>query len=91
MVGAVVVREQRRLGQKLVFEGLIREKETNSTGLGQSAVLRCVGLLVVRRIWHVGRLGNRGGKRVSLSRSQGFRRTWSAQLAEQRLTTCGYC
>ena len=67
VVGAVVVRQQRRLDRKLVFEGLIREKETNSTGLGQSAVLRSVELLVVRRIWHVGRRRNRGGKRFSLS------------------------
>ena len=59
VVGAVVVRQKRRFGQKLVFEGLIREKETNSTGLGQSAILRSVKLLVVRRIWHVGRLKGR--------------------------------
>ena len=76
VVGAVVVRQQRRLDRKLVFEGLIREKGTNSTGLGQSAVLRSVELLVVRRIWYVVRLGNRGGWRVSLARNLGFRSTY---------------
>ena len=67
VVGAVVVRQQRRLDRKLVFEGLIREKETNSTGLGQSAVLRSVELLVVRRIWNVGRREDRDYRRLSLS------------------------
>ena len=64
--GAVVVRQQRRLDRKLVFGGLLREEETNSTGLGQSAVLRSVELLVVRRIWHVGRRKGRDCKRFSL-------------------------
>ena len=64
--GAVVVRQQRRLDRKLVFGGLLREEGTNSTGLGQSAVLRSVELLVVRRIWHVDRRKGRGCKRFSL-------------------------